>query len=159
MLDNFPEKDGSMGELRVHKSLKRQYLSSASFPKRLQACRLAYQVPTASGSQRGMPCEEVSKRCALVPRSRPGAEERPDACGEPHGQRPPEGDTQGAHRHPRPTRAPRPTQEREVGQGRARDEGDQMRLRGEGGDQERQGGAREAARRRPRRLQRPRALR
>ena len=34
MLDNFPKKGGSMGERRVHKSLKRQNLSSASFPKR-----------------------------------------------------------------------------------------------------------------------------
>ena len=34
MLDNFPEKGGSMGARRVHKSLKRQNLSSASFPKR-----------------------------------------------------------------------------------------------------------------------------
>ena len=35
MLDNFPEKGGSMGERRVRKSLKRQNLSSASFPKKL----------------------------------------------------------------------------------------------------------------------------
>jgi hypothetical protein len=35
MLDNFPEKSGSMGELRVHKPLKKQHLSSTSFPKKL----------------------------------------------------------------------------------------------------------------------------
>src|SRR6266446_5153716 len=35
MLDNFPAKGGSMGVRRVRKSLKRQNLSSASFPKRL----------------------------------------------------------------------------------------------------------------------------
>jgi hypothetical protein len=34
MLDNFPEKGGSMGERGVRKSLKRQNLSSASFPRR-----------------------------------------------------------------------------------------------------------------------------
>src|SRR6266436_6010691 len=34
MLDNFPEKGGLMGERRVRKSLKRQNLSSASFPKK-----------------------------------------------------------------------------------------------------------------------------
>ena len=32
-------------------------------------------------------------------RSRPGAEERPDAGGEPHGQCPLEGDAQGPHHH------------------------------------------------------------
>src|SRR5262245_56863955 len=32
MLDNFPEKSGLRGERRVRKSLKRQNLSSASFP-------------------------------------------------------------------------------------------------------------------------------
>src|SRR6266436_147820 len=35
MHDNFPEKGGLMGERRVRKSLKRQNLSSASFPKKL----------------------------------------------------------------------------------------------------------------------------
>jgi hypothetical protein len=42
MLDNFPEKGGSMGELRVHKSLKRQHLSSASFPKKLLLGRVCF---------------------------------------------------------------------------------------------------------------------
>jgi hypothetical protein len=34
ILDNFPEKAGSKGDHRVHKSLQRPNLSSASFPKR-----------------------------------------------------------------------------------------------------------------------------
>src|SRR4030095_16097507 len=42
ILDNFPEKGDSMGELRVHKSLKRQHLSSSSFPKRLLLGRVGY---------------------------------------------------------------------------------------------------------------------
>jgi len=42
MLDNFPEKGGSMGERRVRKSLKRQNLSSASFPKRFLLGRVGY---------------------------------------------------------------------------------------------------------------------
>jgi hypothetical protein len=50
MLDNFPEKGGSMGELRVHKSLKRQHLSSASFPKMLllgRVCCCSYSLTVA----------------------------------------------------------------------------------------------------------------
>ena len=87
---------------------------------------LAHQVPTASGSQRGHAvCGGVEAVGTSGPRSRPGAEERPDAGSEPHGQRSPKGDAQGAYRHLRPTHARRdPTQEREAGQGRARDEGD-----------------------------------
>ena len=54
-------------------------------------------------------------RCTLGwPRSRPGAEQRADASGQPHSQRTPEGDAHGAHRHTCPTHARRhPTQERE----------------------------------------------
>jgi hypothetical protein len=79
MLDNFPEKGGSMGELRVHKSLKRQYLSSASFPKRLLFRHVALHTrcqPLLAASG-GMPCEEVSKRCALVPALTPRCRRAP----------------------------------------------------------------------------------
>jgi hypothetical protein len=79
MLDNFPEKGDSMGELRVHKSLKRQYLSSASFPKRLLFRHVALHTrcqPLLAASG-GMPCEEVSKRCALVPALTPRCRRAP----------------------------------------------------------------------------------
>src|SRR5207244_4288520 len=121
-----------------------------------QESYLTHQMPTASGSQRGQAvCGGVDAVRPRGPRSRPGAEERPDAGSEPHGQRPPEGDAQGTHRHPGPAHTRRdPAQEREAYQGRARDDGYQTRLRGEGGDQERQGGApRDAAGRCHRRLE------
>src|SRR6266403_1516552 len=44
MLDNFPEKGGSMRERRVQKSLKRHNLSSASFPKRLLLGRVCFSL-------------------------------------------------------------------------------------------------------------------
>ena len=46
VLDNFPEKGGSMGARRVRKPLKRQDLSSISFPKRLL---LGHVVPHVAG--------------------------------------------------------------------------------------------------------------
>jgi hypothetical protein len=104
----------------------------------------------------------AARPCAPgAPRLPPGAEECPDTGGEPHGQRPPEGDTQSTHRHPGTAHARRhPSQEREADQGRASNKGEQTRLRGEGGDEERQGTShRKAARRRPCRLERTRPQR
>jgi hypothetical protein len=60
----------------------------AGFPEKasFQVCCLAHQGPTAPGSQRGYAvCGGVDAVRPRGPRSRPGAEERPDASGEPHG--------------------------------------------------------------------------
>jgi hypothetical protein len=52
----------------------------------LQASSLAHQVPTASGSPRGQAvCRGVEEVRPRDPCLRPGAEERPDTGGEPHG--------------------------------------------------------------------------
>ena len=64
------------------------------------------------GSPSSRPGAPVGKREPRLtgygePRSRPGAEQRADASGQPHSQRTPEGDAHGAHRHTCPTHARR----------------------------------------------------